>query len=309
MLLSKIIKHAITIFTFVFLLNTLNAKQITITDSEGKKTLNKTPERVVVLNWDLLESIVELNITPVGAPNLKAYKQWVAKPELPEGIVDIGTRFEPNIEKIAQLKPDVIIVAGPQKELISRLEKIAPVLYFSNHEVNDDAYNLAISHFKTLGVVFNKQELANQKIKELEQELDSLKAKINQKFNGKTPSVTVMRFANQSSIYLYSKNSLTSSVVARLGLKQELVQNNAKWGIVQQRLIYLQNVKESYVLYFLPAPDYKEIEKTMLWQQMPFVKQNKVSSVASVWNYGGAMSIKYIGQEITKSLLEITPSK
>ncbi len=302
--LSKIFQIIANIFIFAFLLSTLNAK-LTIIDSKGKKTLAKIPERVVVLNWDLLESIVELNITPVGAPNLKAYNQWVRTPSLPQGIVDIGTRFEPNIEKIAQLKPDVIIVAGPQKELIAKLEKIAPVLYFSNHEINDDAYSIAIKHFQTLGVLFGKQELANQKIKELESELDSLKNKILQKFQGKAPSVTVMRFANQSSIYLYSKNSLTSSVVARLGLKQELVQENAKWGIVQQRLTYLQNVKESYVLYFLPAPDYNEIEKTMLWQQMPFVKLNKVSAVTSVWNYGGAMSIKYIGQEITKSLLEI----
>lgn len=58
--------------------------------------------------------------------------QWVVQPEVPNSVQDIGTRTEPNLEKIAALKPDVILAAGPQQDLLATLGRIAPVVYLPN---------------------------------------------------------------------------------------------------------------------------------------------------------------------------------
>lgn len=41
--------------------------QIVLTDSQGTHTFAEVPQRVVVLNWDLLEQVLELGIQPLRA--------------------------------------------------------------------------------------------------------------------------------------------------------------------------------------------------------------------------------------------------
>ncbi|CAG19975.1 putative iron(III) ABC transporter, periplasmic iron-compound-binding protein [Photobacterium profundum SS9] len=139
-------------FLMLFFISSLNIAhaEITITDSRGEQTFAESPKRVVVLNWDLLEQLLALEITPLAAPNVIGYQQWVVRPTAPDSIEEIGTRSEPNLEKIAALHPDVIIAASPQQDLLPILESIAPVVYLSNFGKQEDAAPVAIKHFKTL---------------------------------------------------------------------------------------------------------------------------------------------------------------
>lgn len=280
---------------------------IHIQDSRGEQVFTQSPQRVVVLNWDLLEQVLELDITPVGAPNLPSYTEWVAQPAIPAGVEDIGTRAEPNLDKISALKPDVIIAASPQKDLIPTLERIAPVIYLSNFEQNDQSAQVAIEQFKTLAVLFGKQELAQQKLAAMNERFKQLSTSLHQAFGEELPSVVAMRFASTTSVFLYGENSGAQYVIEQLGLKTALPQPATQWGIVQKRLNELQNVKDGYVLYILPFPEQEKLNKSMLWKAMPFVRSGKVNAVRTVWSYGGAMSLLYTAEALTESLLEVAP--
>ena len=50
-----------------------------------------------------------LGMAPVGAADMKGYDTWVAAPR-PRGMKDVGSRQSPSIERIAALKPDLIVV-------------------------------------------------------------------------------------------------------------------------------------------------------------------------------------------------------
>lgn len=280
---------------------------IHIQDSRGEQVFSQSPQRVVVLNWDLLEQVLELDITPVGAPNLPSYIEWVAQPAIPAGVEDIGTRAEPNLDKVSALKPDVIIAASPQKELIPTLERIAPVVYLSNYGQQDQSAQVAIEQFKTLAVLFGKQELAQQKLDAMNERFKQLSTSLHQAFGEELPSVVTMRFASTTSVFLYSENSGAQYVIEQLGLKTALPQPATQWGIVQKRLNELQNVKDGYVLYILPFPEQEKLNKSMLWKAMPFVRSGKVNAVRTVWSYGGAMSLLYTAEALTESLLEVAP--
>ncbi len=162
-LLKKLV-WATTVFSA--LLSSVQAK-ITITDPYGIQTFEQAPQRVVALNWDVLEQVLALEIKPIAAPNLAGYRQWVVNPYAPETIEDIGTRAEPNLEKIASLNPDVIIAASPQQDLIPLLKQIAPVVYLPNFSENEQAAETAIRHFRTLGKLFDKQHLVEEKLTRL----------------------------------------------------------------------------------------------------------------------------------------------
>ncbi|MGY0073340.1 ABC transporter substrate-binding protein [Vibrio proteolyticus] len=291
---------------FFTLLSGSALAEIRIADARGEQVLPQVPERIVVLNWDLLEQLLELGVTPVGAPNLPAYREWVVTPQAPAGITDIGTRAEPNLEKIAALKPDLILAASPQKDLVPVLETIAPVLYLPNFQASDQSAQVAIAHFRLLSQVVDKAALAEQKLSELNAHLMMQKQRLHQAFGDALPQVLAMRFANPTSVYLYTENSTTQYALRQLGLNTPLPQRDAVWGITQQRLTALASIDSAYVLYFLPFPQREQVEQSVLWRALPFVRAGKFNAVRPVWNYGGAMSIRYIADAVTDSLLEVT---
>ncbi len=296
------------VFVVISFFKTSVYAEIMIVDSRGVQTFKQSPERVVVLNWDLLEQVLALDIIPLAAPNVAGYQQWVVNPTAPNSIEEIGTRAEPNLGKIAQLKPDVIIAASPQKDLIPILERIAPVIYFENFGQQDDAALVAIQHFNALATLFGKETLAQQKLHHMDLQFELLRQQIKATFNT-YPDVVTLRFSTLNSVFLYTENSTTQYVIPQLGLTNPLPYPAKAWGITQQRINSLQYIEQGYVPYIQPFPDEKKLATSVLWQAMPFVQQGHVSSVPSIWNYGGAMSLLYMAEAITDSLLAMAPQQ
>ncbi len=296
-----------TTLLFTVMITRANA-DITVHDAYGAVTFEQVPQRVVVLNWDILEQVLALDIEPIAAPNLPGYRQWVVNPYAPESIEDIGTRAEPNLEKIASLKPDVILAASPQQDLIPLLRQIAPVVYLPNFSQNEAAAQTAIKHFRTLGALFDKQELAEQKLAKLNDSFKQLRDKIRQHYSAPL-DVLVMRFSTPNSVLLSTENSTTDYVVEQLGLTNPIKVSARAWGIKQDRINRLQNLEQSYVLYVLPFPQESKLNSSPLWQAMPFVKKQRVNSVRAVWAYGGAMSLQYMAEAIIDSLIELAPKQ
>lgn len=278
---------------------------ITIHDSEGEKTFSKVPERVVVLNWDLIEQVLELDVTPLGGPNIEGYNTWVAQPHASEQVADIGTRAEPNLEKVAALKPDVIIAASPQKDLLDSFSEIAPVVLLENYQGDYDAGEQAIANFRTLAKLFKKEALAEAKLEQLHSDLASLKQQLEQSFGQELPSVLPARFGSETTVFLYTENSSSDWVLKQLGLKNALPLPPTLWGTKQMRIDQLKDLTDAYFLYILPFNEEAKLKKSFLWQAMPFVRAKHYNSVAPVWSFGGAMSLRYTAEAYTKSLLEI----
>lgn len=84
----------------------------TVETKFGDVTISKKPERVVALGWGDAETALELGVQPVGASDWLGFggagvgpwdeSKYTSKPEIIETL-------EPNYEKIAALKPDLIL--------------------------------------------------------------------------------------------------------------------------------------------------------------------------------------------------------
>ncbi|WP_067583155.1 hypothetical protein [Endozoicomonas ascidiicola] len=53
----------------------------------------------------MTEQLLELGVTPIAMSDKTGYTDWVGQPALPDSVEDLGTRAEPNLEKMANLKP------------------------------------------------------------------------------------------------------------------------------------------------------------------------------------------------------------
>ncbi|MBR9727417.1 ABC transporter substrate-binding protein [Shewanella intestini] len=302
----KMMARLLTLLCSVFLSQASVAK--TVTDSRGEHTLAATPTRIVALNWDLAEQLLDVGITPVGVANPTDYRTWVVHPTMPDSVANVGTRMEPSLAEIAALKPDLILAASPQKDLLARLQRIAPVLYYDTYNSHESAANAAINNFRLIADVVDKSSVAEQKIAHMQQRFVTLKQQLSVAYP-QLPQVVALRFANENSVFIYGKNSTTEYAMTQLGLRLAMPQPGSRWGIVQKRVIDLAKIDQGYVLYFKPHYYQQQLDASILWQAMPFIKNGHIHSVEPVWNYGGAMSILRIAEQITASLLKIAPNE
>lgn len=95
---------------------------VTITDSYGRQvTLDKKPERIISIAPNITETIAALNATD----RLVGRTEYCDYPESIKSVDSIGTLQEPNIEKIVELKPDIVIASTHfKKEVVEKLEQM-----------------------------------------------------------------------------------------------------------------------------------------------------------------------------------------
>ena len=67
--------------------------------------------RIVTLDWTIAETLMGMGVAPQAVAQLSAYHDWVAEPALPDTVVDLGLRTQPNLELLADLQPDLILIS------------------------------------------------------------------------------------------------------------------------------------------------------------------------------------------------------
>ncbi|MBC6316763.1 ABC transporter substrate-binding protein [Listeria grandensis] len=96
-------------------------KARTLTDALDRKVvIPATPKKIVAIQN--AGELYALDIKPLATTD---YYMGIY-PDFLKGVENIGGD-KPNVEKIASLKPDLIIISDYQKDMLTNLEKIAPV--------------------------------------------------------------------------------------------------------------------------------------------------------------------------------------
>ncbi|MGW6917451.1 iron-siderophore ABC transporter substrate-binding protein [Kitasatospora sp. NPDC054939] len=112
-----------------------SAFPVTVEHKYGSTQVKAEPKRVVTLGLSDQDAVLALGIKPVGSVDWfkeKPYGKWPWAKDLWGGTPPqvVGERDEYNMEKIAALRPDLIIAqySGMKKEQYDTLSKIAPVV-------------------------------------------------------------------------------------------------------------------------------------------------------------------------------------
>lgn len=280
---------------------------ITINDSICEHSFAQIPKRVIALRWPLAENLLELGITPLAIADPDDYKTWVVTPQLPDEVINAGTRQAPNIELIAKLKPDVILVGDEQAHLIDKLNSIAPVLYFQGFDKNHNNVATSKQIFMTLASLFGKTAQAEQRIKQMYTRIAELNLQLDQHFTKNRPPATAIRFQSKAVALVFGDNSMPQYALHQLGFNNALAQPTSRWGVAQQKIIQLGKIKQGIVIYFKPFTAQNSLFNSPLWQAMPFVQTGHFAAAASTWSNGGYISIEYLAQSLTDALLMVEP--
>ncbi|WP_417280661.1 siderophore ABC transporter substrate-binding protein [Celeribacter sp.] len=153
---------------------------LTLTDQMGEITLQQVPERVVALGMNDLDFLDSLGVPVAGIPKdfvpnfLSAYGDDPA-------VKDVGFIVKPNVEKLYEAEPDLVLMSPLQAEHYADISSFAPVVYFEVDYRDSSKGHLAAvrDHFETLGKVFDKEDVARAGIEELDGQVSALNAQMS----------------------------------------------------------------------------------------------------------------------------------
>lgn len=146
-------------------------KEKTIVHDFGTTELKKAPKRIVILDNLYGEILDPLDITPVGATTGQADSQELStlfkKQYKDAKVVSVGWQGNPDLDKIAELKPDLILMTGEQEDLYEELSEIAPTVgYQINTDENWDYHETSLK----VAEIFDKRD-------EMKKDLDRVDAR------------------------------------------------------------------------------------------------------------------------------------
>ncbi|MDX3852779.1 iron-siderophore ABC transporter substrate-binding protein [Streptomyces sp. AK02-01A] len=272
------------------------AYPVTIPHKFGTTTIPSEPKRIVTVGLTDQDAVLALGKVPVGTTEwLGGYPGAIgpwAKSKLGGGAVptvlkDTGTG--PQVEKIAALKPDLILAlySGLTKEQYETLSKFAPVVA-QPKEYND--YGIPWQELtKSVGTALNKGDQAEKLIKDVEAKFAAADT-AHPEFKNST---AVMATPYEGT-FVYGSQDARSRILTDLGFKLPAGLDTAigdKFGanISKERTDLLD---QDAVVWIVgdPAKDPAKLYKDPSYADLGVVKNGREVFIEESGDYGNATS-------------------
>jgi iron complex transport system substrate-binding protein len=274
---------------------------VTLTDGFGRTVELEAPaQRVAVLEWQQVEDVLSLCLTPVAVADAAGYETWVSAEPLPEGVTDVGTRGEPNLDALYAAEPDLVIVEAytAQDEIIAQLEKYdVPVLATKGADVADPVATM-IDTFELIAEATGRTERAEQVVGEFE---DRLAAAREQLAGVDLPTTEFVYFdgwvdGGNVALRPFGQGSLVGELGEELGLTNVWAgEVDPAYGLGQTDVEGMTDVGDAFLFYTGtedPSGDFVgELEKNPIWASLPAVQEGRAHAFPpGVWTFGGPRS-------------------
>ncbi|HDZ56772.1 MAG TPA: iron-siderophore ABC transporter substrate-binding protein [Pseudomonas xinjiangensis] len=263
--------------------------------------------RIAALSWEMVEHLLKLGITPVAVADAPDYRSWVVHPALPPGVPNAGTRTEPNLELLAQLRPELILITPLLEDIRDKLERIAPVVSYDDFTQDQDNLLMQRENFLALAQRVGRTPQAHQQLAAMDDSIARMRERLIQHFGAQLPDTTVIRFASPTVVYINGPNSMPQHAMQLLGLQPAYDAPVSRWGNIQTSVTVLGNIDDGAVLYIEPFAQGERLFATQLWQAMPFVRSRRFAGMRSTWTHGGVFCVEYLAAAITDALLTLPP--
>lgn len=153
--------------------NEKEQETVTINHELGETTVDKNPEKVVVFDFGMLDTLDKLGIEVTGVPqgNIPSYLEKYDG----EDYENVGSLKEPDFEKIAEIDPDLIIISGRQSDLYDQLTELGPTVFLG---VDTSRYMESFEeNTKTVGEIFGKEDEVETALAEVEESVAAIQEK------------------------------------------------------------------------------------------------------------------------------------
>ena len=258
------------------------------------------PQRIVALEWLPVELLLALGITPYGVADIPNYTLWVNEPALPDSVIDVGLRTEPNLELLTQMKPSFMVWSAGYGPAPEKLARIAPGRGFN---FSDGKKPLAVARqsLQEMAQLLNLNASAERHLAQYEHVIAGLKPRFVQR--GERP-LLLMTLLDPRHMLVFGPNCLFQEVLDEYGIPNAWQGETNFWGSTAVGIDRLAAYKDVDVLCFDHGnnTDMQALMSTPLWQAMPFVRAGRFQRVPAVWFYGATLSAMHFARILDNAL-------
>ncbi|HEX2575447.1 MAG TPA: iron-siderophore ABC transporter substrate-binding protein [Aquihabitans sp.] len=279
---------------------------VRLTDHVGRTVeLDAPAQRVAVLEWQQLEDVLTLCLTPVAVADAEGYSTWVSAEELPEGVADVGGRSEPNLDAVFAAEPDLVIVeaTGADDEIIGQLEGFGvPVLATRGADAADPVQHM-LDLFTLIAEATGRTARAEEVVAEFEASLADAQAAVADAVLPSTDFVYLDGYLEGGNVALrpFGQGSLVGELGEELGLTNAWTgEVDAAYGLGQSDIEGMAAVGDA--TFFHTGTDDPEaddvfaaLEQNPIWSSLPAVAEDRVHAFPTgIWTFGGPRSSQQV---------------
>lgn len=167
-MLSKIIRTFAATLALAFA-GTAHAADIET--AKGPVTIATTPAKVAVFDIAAIDTLDSLGVKIAGLPS-NLYLPELA--HLKDGATVVGDIFEPNLEALSEVQPDLIILGGRSSPQVEATSQVATTIDMTMD--GDDLFQQAKTRLVSYGALFGKQAEAEATAKALDAVVEKARA-------------------------------------------------------------------------------------------------------------------------------------
>jgi iron complex transport system substrate-binding protein len=271
----------------------------------GETCVPQNPQRIVTLHLATLGNLLALNIKPVGSATGYQKSEF---PKYLDGKIDqiewVGGVTQPNLEKILQLKPDLIINLSDDKSIYPLLSKIAPTV-----QTGWEGPRQWKEHFSFVVKVLDKEKAFQQAWNHYYQRIKELKTALGDRYQNQKFSYVYVESSNNPIFISELKNVFAGSILNDVGLQRTEVQD----VITPDGHIFIPEEELSKIdgdVLFIgidgddEGKSFNKLKQKPLWKTLKAVQKNHVYVInLSTWRESNLLAADAVIDDLYKYLV------
>jgi len=276
----------------------VSATAVVIKHDGGQITLTSTPQRVVVLGYSFVDALAVAGISPVGIADEGDKSRVIARVRAKIGDwQSVGSRYQPSLEAISSLKPDLIIAdTGRHQSIYQDLSRIAPTLLLKNRGVS---YQENLVVMRVIARALNKTERVNARLLRHQALMQSFKVQI------KSENSVQFAILTDKGMWLHSPASYAGSVLKALGLASPIV-GSPKQSYLQTSFEQLLKTNPDWLIIgkYTEVTALDKWHTSPLWRMLSVAKTKQLVTVSPMlWSLAtGMLAAEQMAEDITELL-------
>ncbi|MGK8202563.1 ABC transporter substrate-binding protein [Burkholderia cenocepacia] len=284
--------------------------------SQASATMPLRPQRVVALDFMFAESVVALDLIPVGMADTAFYPGWLGyRSERLAHVTDIGSRQEPGLEAIAAVQPDLIIGVGfRHAPIFAALDRIAPTILFQfSPNVSEDGVPVTQLDwmrqiFRTIGAVTGRDARAQTVEAQLDAGLARNAARLSAAGRAGERIALLQELGLPDRYWAYTGNSTAAGLARALGL-EPWPKKPTREGTLYVTSADLLTQRDLAILFVtatgLDVPLAAKLDSPV-WRFVPAWQRHRIALVErNIWGFGGPMSALKLADVMTDTMLKL----
>ena len=269
---------------------------------------NYTSETINIVSpdWGNAATLTAMGHAPIATGDVRVWDRWVGKPTLPSSTIDLGIRYQPNAELIAQLPVDMVIDNFFYEHARNLYGDVPAESVMFAAKGDTATWADYTEPTRKLGELIDNPKLAEDYIAKSQQDINLASERFQQRYP-KVKKFAVVQFADANNMRMYVANSLFKPAFDKMDKELVVLGKGNQFGFVPIRMGDLAQLDEDVCLLIIDplSPITRaEIEDSLVWQRLGYGDTRCVGELPPVWIYGGMSSLVSLADNLSTVVLK-----